>query len=115
MIKKRIRNLFKLGFLISIRQLWGLGRNLYLLTYQPYLTLKEIREKRDKSQFFLISVFVALPAVFYVGLRIVWDRWKYGLILPSVGNVFVGVLIVEILTLTYLGYWTWRVMRDGDQ
>ncbi len=114
MIRKRAKNIFKLGVLIGIRQIWGLGRNLYLLAYQPYLTLKEIREKRDKSQFFLISWAVVLPAVAYIILRVVWDRWRYGVIMPTVGSLFWGVVIVEIGVIGYLGYWTWRVMSDGD-
>lgn len=113
MIKKRARNIIRLGFLIGVRQIWGLGRNLYLLTYQPYLTLKEIREKRDKSQFFLITSAVVLPAVIYVGLRIVWDQWQYGMMLPSVGSVFWGVAVIETLVIGYLGYWTWRVIKNG--
>lgn len=112
MIGKRVKNIFKLGVLIGIRQMWGLGRNLYLLTYQPYLTLKDIREKRDKSQLVLVSIFVILPAVGYILLRIIWDRWKYGLVLPSVGSVFVGVAVIEILMLAYVGYWTWRVIKE---
>lgn len=94
--------------------MWGLGRNLYLLAYQPYLTLKEIREKRDKSQFFLITTAVVLPAVVYAGLRIVWDRWRYGTIMPRVGSIFAGVAVTEVIVVGYLAYWTWRVMKNGD-
>ena len=40
MIKKRVKKIFELTVLISVRQIWGLLCNLYLLSYQPYLTLK---------------------------------------------------------------------------
>lgn len=114
MIKKRVKKIFELSVLIGVRQIWGVLCNLYLLTYQPYLTLKTIRAKKDKSQFVLVSSAAVLPAIVYVGLRIIWDRWRYGRILPSVGEIFWGVTIIEIIVLGYLGYWTLQVIRKNN-
>lgn len=114
MIGKRVSNIIRLGVLIAIRQIWGLLRNLYLLTYQPYLTLKEIWDTRDKSQFFLLLWTAVSPGLTYIILRIVWDKWQYGVVLPSIGGLFWGVLVVEIGVFIYLAYWSWRVIKDGD-
>jgi hypothetical protein len=114
MIEKRVKKIFELTVLIGVRQIWGLLCNLYLLSYQPYLTLKTIRAKKDKSQFVLVSTAAILPALIYIGLRVLWDKWRYGRILPSVGEIFWGVVIIEAIVLGYLGYWTLQVVRKNN-
>lgn len=111
MIGKRIKNIAKISVLAGARQAWGLGCNLYLLTYQPYLTIKTIWEQKDKSQMFLLGMTAVSPALVYGAARILWDKWKYGVVLESVGGVFGIMAVVQIGILGYLGYWVMRVWR----
>ena len=112
MIKKRIKNLFKIGSLIGIRQGYFLGRNLYELLREPYLTLKELKESRDKSQIFLISLTAISPLVWYLILRIIYDLIKHGRVILVTGPVFELVVVIEILIFLYLIYWVLMVLRE---
>lgn len=111
MIGKRLKNLSRLSGLIIARQGYFLGRNWYLLTYQPYLTLKEIYQKRDKSQIFLLGVTALTPAIIYCVVRIIWDLFKYHRLLLVTGKVFGIAVGMQILILAYLGYWTLQVIK----
>jgi len=111
MIKKRIKKIAKLSILVSIKQVWGLICNLYLLSYQPFLTLRTIKESRNKVQLMLIVLTAISPAMFYLTARVVWDNYKYGRILNSIGQVFLTVFVVEILIFSYLLYWSVKVMK----
>lgn len=111
MIKKRIKNIIKLTGLITVRQGWKLGENLYHLVREPILTIKTLIRDRDKSQIFLLSIVFLMPILSYVGARIVWDYYKYGLVIGSVGKIFVGVMIVQIFLIGYLIYWLTRVIQ----
>jgi hypothetical protein len=110
MIEKRLKNLSRISTLIATRQLYFLGRNWYLLMYQPYLTLKEIYKKRDKSQIFLLAVTALTPAIIYSVARIIWDLMKYQRLLFVTGKVFLAMVGIQILVLGYLGYWTLQVL-----
>lgn len=110
MIRKRVKKIFKLTGLIGIRQIWGLLCNLYLLAYQPFLTLKTIKEKRDKSQFVLVSGAAIMPVIIYGGARICWDYFRYGRILEGVGMVFAITVLIQGLVFSYLLYWVVRVI-----
>lgn len=112
MIKKRIKNLFKIGSLIGIRQGYFLGRNLYELLREPYLTLKELKESRDKSQIFLISLTALSPLIWYLILRIIYDLIKHGRLILVTGAVFELVVAIEILIFLYLIYWVLRVLKE---
>lgn len=111
MIEKRLKNIWKLSFLIGVRQLYFLGRNIYELYYQPYLTIKDIKDKRDKSQTFLIALAAITPTIIYFLARIIWDLAKYHQILPMTGKVFVVAVGIQVAVLAYLGYWTLEVLR----
>jgi len=113
MIRKRVKKIFKLTGLIGIRQTWGLLCNLYLLVYQPFLTLRTIKEKRDKSQFVLVSGMAIVPVIIYVIARICWDYFKYGRILNGVGGVFAITVLIQGLVFSYLLYWAVRVIRKN--
>jgi hypothetical protein len=110
MITSRVNKIFCLSFLIFIRQLWSFFCNVYLLYYQPYLTLKKIRQTRDKSQFLLISLAAFAPVFIYLLSRILWDHYRYGRLLPSVGSVFFSVALIQAAVLLYLAYWTLQVI-----
>jgi len=110
MIKKRAKKISQLAVLIGIRQIWGLLCNLYLLVYQPFLTLRTLKKKKDKSQFVLVSGAAITPMIIYVVARICWDYFKYGRVLTSVGMVFAVTVLIEGLIFSYLLYWTGRVI-----
>ena len=112
MIGKRLKNLLKLGILIGIRQGYFLAVNIYELYYQPYLTIKELVEKKDKSQIFLIIVAALTPVLFYILARIVYDLIKYGRLVALTGNVFLVMGVIQTIVLAYLGYWTLKVLRE---
>ena len=112
MIEKRVKKLFKLGTLLGIRQGYFLGRNLYELLREPYLTLKELREKKDKSQIFLISLTALSPLLVYLFLRIIYDLIKHGSLLLITGPIFKIIVGLEILILSYLSYWSLMVLGE---
>lgn len=112
MIKKRLKKLSKLGILIGARQTYFLGRNWYLLTYQPYLTLKELWDKRDKSQILLMTITALTPAIVYIVARITWDLVKYHRLLFATGNVFWAAVLIQATVLAYLGYWVLKVLKN---
>ena len=111
MIKKRIKKIIKLTGLITVRQGWKLGENLYHLVRDPVLTIKTLIRDRDKSQIFLLTIFFLAPILFYIGSRIVWDYYKYGLVIGDVGRIFVIVAIIQLVLMGYLGYWLTRVIQ----
>jgi len=112
MIKKRIRKIFKLTILIVARQIWKLLCNLYHLLTEPFLTLKLLIKERDKSQIFLIGLTWLMPILVYIGARIVWDYYRYGLIIKDVGMFFGIATWIQIVLLMYLGYWLWKIMKN---
>lgn len=111
MIKKRIKNITKLTFLIAVRQIWKLLCNLYHMIEQPFLTLKKLIIKdKDKSQMFLVGVVVLSPFLAYSMARLIWDYYRFGLIVNGVGTCFLIVIGMESILLTYFGYWIWKVI-----
>jgi len=111
MIKKRIKKIFKLTFLIAVRQIWKLLCNLYQIIEQPFLALKTLIIKRDKSQIFLIGAVILSPILGYFVARIFWDYYRFGFIVPKTGMFFLISGGVEIIVLTYIGYWIFKVMK----
>ncbi len=111
MIEKRFKNIGKLIILILVRQLVLLGKNIYHLFDSPFLTIKKLWRDKDKSQIFLISILVLSPAIVYTGARVVWDSYKYGGLLRSVGSVFAVAFWVELVLLGYVTYWFLKVIR----
>ena len=111
MIKKRIKKIFKLTILIVVRQVWKLLCNLYHLITEPFLTLKLLISERDKSQIFLMGIIFLMPIIAYFLARIVWDYYRYGLIIDKVGIFFTLAISIQIILLLYLGYWVLKVIR----
>lgn len=107
MIKQRIKKIGKLVALIGIRQGWFLVRNTYNLLTKPGISFREIRSKRDKSEIFLLLVLATMPSWGYGILRLVWDKYSYGQILPVAGLAFDAVATLQILILAFIGYWGW--------
>ena len=104
--------MFRLTALISIRQGYFLGRNWYELMREPYLTIKALRESRDKSQIFLIGLTALTPLFLYVILRIIYDLIKYHSLLVVTGEVFKLAVLFQGLVLIYLGYWVVKVFQE---
>jgi len=112
MIKKRIKKIRELVFLIVVRQIWKLMCNLYNIIEQPFLALKTLIIKdKDKSQIFLVTIMAILPAIFYISARIFWDNYKYGFVLNSVGKIFLIISIIEVTVFGYLGFWLWKIFK----
>ena len=105
MIKKRIKKIFKLTILIAARQTWKLLCNLYHLITEPILTIKTLIKERDKSQIFLIIMVVVAPITAYFLARIIWDHYRYGLVVRDVGMFFGMSVTLEIILLAYMGFW----------
>ncbi len=113
MIKKRIKKIIKLTFLISVRQIWKLLCNLYHAVEQPFLTLKMLLIKdKDKSQIFLVAMVILSPMLVYSVARVVWDYYRFGTIMNGVGIFFLIAGVIEILMLGYFGYWILKVIRN---
>ena len=112
MIKKRVKKLFRLTTLISVRQGYFLGRNWYELMREPYLTIKTLKESRDKSQIFLISLTALAPLFIYIIARIIYDLIRYHSLLIVTGGVFILAILIQGLILIYLGYWTIKVWQE---
>jgi hypothetical protein len=110
MITKRIRKILELSFLIAVRQTWQLICNLYNLIREPFLTLNNIIKIKDKSQIFLIAGTAIMPIIGYITARVIWDMYKYGSVLKSVGLIFAVTMIIETVIFLYLGYWTIKVL-----
>jgi hypothetical protein len=115
MIKKRVKKIAKLSILVGVRQAWNLLCNLYLLSYQPFLTLRTVIESKDRIQQAALFFTAVSPAIFYVTARVVWDNYKYGRILNSVGQVFAVVFIIELIIFSYLLYWLIKVIKSGSK
>ena len=113
MIRKEIIKIVKLSFLIGVRQLWFLVVNIYHLVREPYLTIKNLFEEKDKSQGALLLGTAVLPAVGYVGLRFLWDYFWYGAMLPGFGSIFWGVVLIESIIWGYILYWIYRVKKSN--
>ena len=113
MIKKRIKKISELVFLITIRQIWKLLCNFYHMIEQPFLTFKKLIVKdKDKSQMFLVGIVFLMPILAYYVARVVWDYYRFGLIINGVGMFFLIVSGIELFLLAYLGYWVIKVMRS---
>lgn len=111
MIKKRIKKIAKITFLIGVRQIWKLIANVYHLLNQPFLTIKKLAQERDKSQIFLISAMAVMPLIGYASARIIFDLHVYGFLKNSVGLIFGITISLELIVFFYLIYWTWKVLK----
>ncbi|MDD4938035.1 MAG: hypothetical protein PHX34_03405 [Candidatus Shapirobacteria bacterium] len=96
------------------RQIWKLLCNLYHLITEPFLTLKLLIKERDKSQIFLISLIFLMPVIAYFLARIVWDYYRYGLIINNTGVLFIVAIIIQIILLLYLGYWVLKIIKKQN-
>ncbi len=111
MMKKRVKNIFKLTVLIAARQIWKLLCNLYHLITEPFITLRLLIKEKDKSQIFLICMIFLLPIIAYLLGRIAWDYYRYGFVVDNVGVFFTLAIVIQTTLLLYLGYWVLRVIK----
>lgn len=113
MIKKRIKKIFRLTFLIAIRQLWKLLCNLYHMIEEPFWTFKKLIIKdHDKSQMFLMGIVFLAPILGYSIARIFWDYYRFGTIINGVGIFFMMAVVMQFFLLGYLIYWICRISKN---
>lgn len=112
-MKEKIIKIMKLTFLLTLRQLWTTICNLYLLAEEPFLTIRRIKVKRDKSQVILLGMMFVSPALIYVMVRIITDWWWYRRILMAVGPVFGLIFVVQTSVLAYVLYWVYQVISKN--
>ncbi|HNZ84391.1 MAG TPA: hypothetical protein PKZ29_00850 [Candidatus Woesebacteria bacterium] len=111
MIIKRIKKILKLTILIAARQIWKLLCNLYNLIREPVVVIKSLIKSRDKSQIFLVVMVLLMPIISYFLARIVWDYYRYGVVIKDVGWWFGAAVAVQIGLLLYIGYWVLKAVR----
>jgi hypothetical protein len=112
MIRKRIKKIKELVFLITVRQIWKLLCNLYHIIEEPFLTFKKLLVKdRDKSQIFLVLMVFLAPILVYFSARVFWDYYRFGGMVNGVGNLFLIASVIEFFLVVYLVYWVVRVIR----
>ena len=112
-MKEKIVKVGKLSILLFIRQMWATICNLYLLIHEPFLTVRKIKIRRDKSQALILGLIFVSPALVYIVARITTDLWWYRRLLLSVGPVFEMTTLVEMLILGYLFYWIYQVISKN--
>ena len=112
MIGKRLKKLITLGGLVAIREVWGLGCNLYLMTYQPRVVWKNLLEKKNRWQLRLVGGAAIWPTIGYLVARIGYDKVKYGFIQPGYGKVFWTAVGVQVLVGWFWGYWFYRTIKN---
>lgn len=110
-MRLHLQKIAKILFLIFVRQFYFLGRNLYHLASQPYLTLKRVIDTRDKTQLFLLFLTSLSPSLLYFFGRLLFDYFKYRTIMHSFGSVFLTTLAIQFFIFTYLAYWLYRVLK----
>ncbi len=111
MMIKRIKKISKLVILIAARQIWKLLCNLYHLIREPIITIKSLIQSRDKSQIFLVGLVLLMPIGSYFLARIIWDYYRYGIIVREVGWWFGAAAGVQIGLLLYIGFWVLKAVR----
>jgi len=105
MIKKRVKKIFSLLGLITVRQLWKLADNLYSLITTPTVTIRKLWKYKDKSQIFLVALSVFSPILLYIGARIVWDYYRYKHTIMAGGAFFIAAGIIELIFIIYIVFW----------
>jgi hypothetical protein len=114
MIKKRVKNIGKIGILIGIRQTYFLARNWYLLWREPEETLGKIWETKDKSQMFLVAISAWTPMIIYFLAKTSWDLIRHGRLLDMWGGTFLATMAVQLAVFGYLGYWMVKIGRKSN-
>lgn len=119
-LKKSIKKIIKLSFLILVKETYLLIKNLLGLVYHPFLTLRLIRLNRDFSQMLLILGTGVLPTLITIGLTTIifllnyaghpylWLNFKTIILL---GNAL--SLIIVFGFIAYLFFWTYQVIKKN--
>jgi hypothetical protein len=119
-MKKNIIKITRLTILLIAKETWLLFRNLLGLVYHPFLTLRRIRQEKDKSQALLMIGTIISPGIIvmtinfiiYLGLRFMNLQLS-----TLVKNLIIfSNLYIFMLTATavfYLLYWTYQVIKKN--
>jgi len=119
MIRKKVKNLGKIGILLAIKESYLLSKNILGLGVHPIKTLRSVSREKDRSQQLLI---LGLPVyVLGFGLAVVWmgrrllgtsKEWGW-----SAKFVFIMVVIMTIGAGSYLLFWLiklWKLRRKYE-
>ena len=112
-MRERVIKITKLSILLGLRQLWTTICNLYLLVREPFLTIRRIKVKRDKSQVVILGLIFVSPILVYGMARIVTDWWWYRKFLMSVGPVFGVTFLIQMAVFSYVIYWIYQVISKN--
>jgi len=112
--KKSFKKIFKITFLLLIREIYLFFRNLYGLICHPFLTIKRIEKEKDLSQELLIF---GLPGYFWLGtifflaiLRFLMGiRGRLGWIAHT---SLVSITLFSILMGFWLFWWFLKSLQD---
>jgi len=85
-----------------------LSKNLYHLAVEPKTAIRDILQKKDKSEILALLAVLTLPCWGYMVARIGWDGARYGVMMPRTGWVFQICLLLQLLIIGYLGWGLWR-------
>lgn len=119
-LKKSVKRIFKLSGLITLKEGYLLASNLIGLVYHPFLTLRQIKKRKDKSQTMLIILFISFPLFLSLFLTTVGIIISHFFNLPFINYFKAMALFSDILTLLilslsifYLFYWTIQVIKKN--
>jgi hypothetical protein len=112
MTKERLNRIGKILLAGTVKELWGLGCNIYLMSYQPFLTIKNLLERESRVQKILFGAAALSPTWGYMAARIVLDNYRFGGVLPFVGRGLAATILIEMVILGYVGYWIKRVQNS---
>lgn len=119
-MKQSIRKIIKLIFLILIKEFYLLIKNFLGLIYHPFLTLREIKKAKDKSQALLIISLICFP--FFLCLFLTLTGLIIGrfIKLPFINYLKFLALYSDLFTFfifslssLYLFYWSIQVIRKN--
>lgn len=118
-IKRSFRKIFRITFLLLVREFYSFLVNLYGLVCHPFLTLNHLKKERDFSQGILV---LGLPGYFWLGTivflavfrSLIGIRGGLGWIAQS---SLLIISLIAILFLGYLFYWLLKILRSfsGDR
>lgn len=115
-----MRKILKIGFLLLIREAYLSAKNLLGLIYHPFLTLREIKVKKDRSQTILLPAIVSTPLLLlgFISLVYLFAKYHIGLSFPSPIGFFIKSLDLAIFFFTgivffHLLYWTFKVIKKN--
>ncbi|MBU2592417.1 hypothetical protein KKD61_03075 [Patescibacteria group bacterium] len=113
------KRIFKIASLIGLRESWLLFKNSLGLVYHPFLTLRQIRKKRDFSQTFLVISLIVSPLTISLFLTLILfiSSRLFHFYLPYEREALLFLVIFSSLfvlsSILYLAYWSLKVIKKN--